>query len=301
VLVVGSSYLQALADASRVAAVTAEVQTAQALYDQAVNLKNAGMTAGIDVMRAQVELQAQQQRLLVAQNDYDKQLLSLARTIGVPMGQDFKLADTMPNSAPVPITFDEALKRAYEKRSDYHQLQAQLRAAELSVKAAKAERYPELGVNGDYGVLGKTPGNSHGTFTAATGVTIPIFEGRKIDADVLQAETVLQQRQAELDDLRQRIEYEVRTAFLDVNAATAQLKVATSALAVAREQVSQSRDRFAAGVTNTVEVVQAQEQRATAEENYIDSLYAHNVAKLNLARALGVAEEATKRFLGGQH
>ena len=301
VLVVGASYLQALADSSRVQSVTAQVQTAQALYDQAVNLKNAGMTAGIDVLRAQVELQAQQQRLLVAQNDYDKQLLTLARTIGLPMGQDFKLADSMPESAPVPITFQDAMKRAYEKRSDYQQVQAQVRAAELQLKAAKAERYPELGLNGDYGVLGKTPGNSHGTFTAAAGVTIPIFQGRKIEADIIQADTVLQQRQADLDDLRQRIEYEVRTAFLDVNAATAQLKVATSALEVARDQVSQSRDRFSAGVTNTVEVVQAQEQRATAEETFINSLYAHNVAKLNLARALGVAEDATKRFLGGQH
>ncbi len=301
VLVTGASYLQALADASRVDSVKAQVDTAQALYDQAQNLKSAGMTAGIDVLRAQVELQAQQQRLLVAQNDYDKQMLSLARVIGLPMGQDFKLADKIPLAAPVPITFEEAMKRAFDKRSDYKQAQAQLSAAELSKKAAQAERLPSLGVNGDYGILGKTPGNSHGTFTAAAGVSIPIFQGRKIEADVIQADTVLQQRQAELDDLRQRIEFEVRTAFLDVNAATKQLEVATSALDVARQQVTQARDRFSAGVTNTVEVVQAQEQQATAEENYINSLYAHNVAKLNLARALGIAEDATKRFLGGQH
>ena len=301
VLVTGSSYLQALADASRVTSVTAQVQTAQALYDQAVNLKNAGIVAGIDVLRAQVELQAEQQRLLVAQNDYDKQLLSLARVIGLPMGQDFKLTDKIPFAAPVPITFEDALKRAFEKRSDYQQAQAQLRAAEYSRRAAEAERLPSLGINGDYGVIGVRPTSSHGTFTAAAGVSVPIFQGRKIEADIIQAETVRQQRQAELDDLRQRIEYEVRTAFLDVTAATKQLEVATSALDVARQQVTQSRDRFQAGVTNTVEVVQAQQQQATADENYIGSLYAHNVAKLNLARALGVAEEATKRFLGGQH
>jgi outer membrane protein TolC len=301
VLVTGASYLQTLADASRVDSVTAQVQTAQALYDQAVNLKNAGMTAGIDVLRAQVELQAQQQRLLVAQNDYDKQLLSLARVIGIPMGQDFKLTDKIPFAAPVPITFEEALKRAFDKRSDYKQAQAQLHSAELLKRAAEAERLPSLALNGDYGVLGPAPANSHGTFTAAAGINIPIFQGRKIEADVIQAEAVRQQREAELDDLRQRIEYEVRTAFLDVNAATKQLEVATSALDVSRQQVIQSRDRFSAGVTNTVEVVQAQQQRATAEENYIASLYAHNVAKLSLARALGITEEATKRFLGGQH
>lgn len=300
VLAVGASYLQALADASRVESTQAQVDTSMALYDQALSMKNAGMVAGIDVLRSQVEYQAQQQRLLVAQNEYDKQMLSLARIIGLPMGQEFKLTDKIPTAQPVPITFEEAMKRAYAERADYKELQSSLRAAELSKKAAEAQRYPSLGFNGDYGVIGPTPGNSHGTFTAAAGVQVPIFQGGKIRADVMQADSVLQTRQAQLDDLRQRIEFEVRSAFLDVNAATKQLEVASSALGVAREQVTQARDRFAAGVSNTVEVVQAQEQQAAAEENYISSLFAHNVAKLALARALGVAEDATKKFLGGQ-
>ena len=224
--------------------------------------------------------------MLVAQNDYDKQLLSLARVIGIPMGQDFKLTDKIPFAAPVPITFEEALKRAFEKRSDYQQARAQLNAAELSKRATESQRLPSLGVNGDYGVLGTAPGNSHGTFTAAAGVSIPIFQGGKIESEIIQAESVRQQRQAELDDLRQRIEYDVRTAFLDVNAATKQLEVATVALDVSRQQVIQSRDRFSAGVTNTVEVVQAQEQRATAEENYISSLYAHNTRRHTVRRSI---------------
>ena len=300
VLVVGASYLQTLADAARVESAQAQVQTSQALYDQAVNLKSAGMVAGIDVLRSQVEYQAQQQRLLVAQNELDKQMLSLARTLGIPMGQQFKLTDKIPAAQAVPITLEDALKRAYEKRSDYQQAESRLRAAELAKKSAEAQRLPSLGVNGDYGVIGRTPGNSHGTFTAAAALQIPIFQGGRITADVQQAEAQSKTREAELDDLRQRIEFEVRSAFLDVNAATKQLEVATSALGVAREQVSQSRDRFAAGVSNNVEVVQAQEQLAAAEENYISSLFAHNVAKLSLARALGIAEDATKKFLGGQ-
>lgn len=300
VLVVGGSYLQTLADASRVESAQAQVQTSQALYDQAVNLKSAGMVPGIDVLRAQVELQAQQQRLLIAQNDYDKQILSLARVLGIPMGQEFKLTDKIPAPQPLPITFEEALKRAYEKRNDYLQAQANLRAAELAKKSAQAQRLPSVGVNGDYGSIGQNPASSHGTFTAAIALQIPIYQGGRISADVQQAEAQRKTREAELDDLRQRIEFEVRSAFLDVNAATKQLDVATSALKVARDQVSQSRDRFAAGVTNNVEVVQAQEQLAAAEENYISSLFAHNISKLNLARSIGVAEEATKRFLGGQ-
>jgi len=300
VLVVGASYLQAVANSSRVEAADAQFRTSQALYRQAVDLKNAGMSPGIDVLRAQVEMQAQEQRLLVAQNDLAKQMLTLARTIGLPGGQQFTLADKIPYAAPVPITLDDALKRAFEKRSDYLRAQSLVKAAELNKKAAQGEALPTLGVTADYGAIGKSPVNSHGTFSTAAGLRIPIFQGGRVRGDVLQAESALNQRKAELDDLRGRIEYEVRTAFLDVNAATQQLQVATGALDLARQQVAQSRDRFAAGVTNNVEVVQAQQQQAVAEENYISSLYAHNFAKLTLARALGVAEDATKKFLGGK-
>lgn len=300
VLVVGASYLQTLSDFSRVEAARAQVETSQAIYDQAVSMKNAGMVAGIDVLRAQVELQAQQQRLLLARNEYDKQMLALARVLGIPMAQEFKLVDKIPLAQAVPITLEEALKRAFEKRSDLQQAQSNLRSAELVKKAAVAQRYPSIGVSGDYGDIGRTPGSSHGTFSAAAGLQIPIFQGGRVEADIQQAEAQRKTREAEIDDLRQRIEFEVRSAFLDVTAATQQLEVATSAVEVARQQVTQSRDRFAAGITNNVEVVQAQEQLAAAEENYISSLFAHNVAKLNLARSLGVAEDATKRFLGGK-
>lgn len=300
VLVVGASYLQVLADQSRVEATQAQFDVAERLYKQAVSLRNSGVIAGIDVLRSQVEMQAVQQRLLVAQNDLAKHKLSLGRVIGLSGGQEFTLADKVPFAAPVPITFEDALKRAYEKRSDYQQAQAQLRSAELAKRSAQSERLPSLGFNADYGVIGRTPGNSHGTFTTAAALKIPVFEGGRIKSDIDAAESIRKQREATVDDLRQRIEYEVRTAFLDVDAATKQLEVAQSALELARQQVAQSRDRFAAGVTNNVEVVQAQESQATAEENYINSLFAHNLAKLSLARALGVAEDATKRFLGGK-
>ncbi len=300
VLVVGASYLQAIAGISRVEAAEAQFKTAQTVYNQAVDLKNAGMAPGIDVLRAQVEMQTQQQRLLVARNDFDKQMLSLARTIGLPLAQKFSLADRIPYAAPVPITLEDALKRAYEKRSDYQRAQALVNTAELQKKAAESQRLPTIGVNADYGVIGPYPNQSHGTFTTAAGLRMPIFDSGRIKSDVMQADALLQQRRSQLDDLRGRIEYEVRAAFLDVTAATEQLQVATSALDVARQQVAQSQDRFAAGVTNNVELVQAQEAQSAAEENYISSLFAHNFAKLTLARALGVAEDATKRFLGGK-
>ena len=300
VLVVGAAYLQAQTDAARVDSVQAQVQTAQALYDQARDMQRVGVVPGIDVLRAQVELEAEQQRLVVAQNDWEKQLLTLARLIGLPSGQKFVLVDKIPAPAPLELSLEQALQEAYANRPDYQRAQSQLRSAELLKRAAQGENLPSLDIYGNYPVTGNTPGHSHGTFTAGGSLEIPVFQGGKVRGDVLQADARLQQVRSELDDLRARIEYEVRTAFLDLNAAGKQLAVATSALALAREQVGQSRDRFAYGVTNNVEVVQAQQAQATAEENYIAGLFAENFAKLSLARALGVAEEATKKFLGGK-
>jgi outer membrane protein TolC len=265
-----------------------------------VDQKNAGVVAGIDVLRAQVEMQARQQRLLVAQNDFDKQLLQVGRVIGIPGGQKFNLSDKIPQPAPIAITFDLAMQRAFDSRSDYKQAEALMHSAERSLAAAQAERYPTVGFQGDYGSIGPSAVTNHGTYSAAVAARIPIFEGGRIKADIQQADTVLSQRKSQYDDLRGRIEFEVRSAFLDYEAATKQLQVATSNLDLAHQQLQQARDRFASGVTNNLEVVQAQEAEATAQENYISSLFGHNFSKLAVARAIGVAEDATKRFLGGK-
>ncbi len=300
VLVVGGNYMQAQANASLIDAVQAQVNTAQRLYQQAQDQKNAGVAAGIDVLRAQNELQVQQQRLLIARNEFEKQKLALARTIGLPLSQQFTLADTIPYSPTPPLTLEQAMETAFKNRADYLSAQALVRAAELARKAAGAERYPSLSAAGDYGTLGRTPGNSHGTFTAVAALKIPIFQGGKVRGDELQADAALAQRQAQLADQRSRIEFEIRSAFLDVKAAADQVEVAKSSVDVAQQALAQAQDRFAAGVTSNIEVVQAQEALAAANENYIAALFAHNLAKLSLARALGVAEEASKQFLGGR-
>jgi outer membrane protein TolC len=300
VLVVGGTYLQAIAAAARIEAVQAQLKTAESLFNQAQDLKRAGMVAGIDVLRAQVEHQSQQQRLLVAQNEFDKQKLGLARAIGLPLGQQFTLTDTVPFAPAPPLMVEEALERAYRARQDYQAALAVVRAAEFSRKAAQGGALPVLQFNADYGLLGRTPGNSHGTMSTTAGLKIPIFQGGKVRGDVQQAEAVLRQRQAEAEDLRGSVEFDVRTALFDVNAAEQQVQVATSALALSRQALAQAQDRFTAGVTNNIEVVQAQESLAGANENLISALFAHNVAKLSLARALGIAEEASKRYLGGQ-
>jgi len=257
------------------------------------------MVPGIDVLRSQVELQAQQQRLIYLRNQFQTEKLTLARAIGMPMAQKFRLTNKVPYSPPPPITLNQAITRALATRADYKSLLAQVHAAESLKKAARSEGLPSLNFHADYGDIGPTPGNSHGTYTVAASVKIPLFQGGKVRGDVMQANALLQQRESELKDLQNKIEYQVRTAFLDLKSSGDQVRVARNTQTLAHEQLKEARDRFAAGVVNSLEVVQAQEAVATADENFISSLYRYNVAKASLARALGLAEEAFKQMTGG--
>jgi len=299
VLFVGGGYIQALAAQSRIEAIRAQLATAENLYRQAVDMKAAGTVPAIDVLRAQVEMQVQQQRLVAAQNDFDKAKLQLARAIGMPQGQEYKLTTEAPYQPAPPLTLEQALERAYKNRADYQSALAQQRAAELTRSAAGAERLPSLQLSTDYGVLGLKTTQSHGTFSATAGVQIPIFDGGRIRSDKQAADALLHQRQDQASDVKARVEYDVRSAFLDLVSAGQQVEVARSSVGLASEQLQQAQDRFGAGVTNNIEVIQAQESLALANENYIGSLLAHNLAKLSLARALGAAETAVKNFLGG--
>jgi outer membrane protein TolC len=297
VLAVGNAYLVALAGAARVETSEAQTQTAQALYDKAADQQKAGVIPAIDALRAQVELQTRQQQLIAARNDYAKQRLAFARVIGLPPGQEFALTDAVPYAPFATLGLEESLRRAFTTRADYQAAVQQVRAAQHFRQAATAEHYPSLDIAANYGDIGITPDNSHGTFQAAGTLRIPIFQGGKAHADVLQAEATLRQTTSQLEDLRGRIDYEVRTALLDLTAAAAQVEVARSSIDLAEQALTQARDRFAAGVTDNLEVVQAQEAVAAAHEGYISSLYSHNLGKIALVRAMGYAEEGVKRYL----
>jgi outer membrane protein TolC len=297
VLVVGNSYLQAIASAARVETAEAQLKTAQTLYDRAVDQQKAGVSPAIDRLRSQVELQSRKQQLISARNDFAKQKLVLSRIIGLPLGQDFILTDKAPYDALTPPSLEESLKRAYASRSDYQAALAQERAAELSRRAATAEYYPSFDMEADYGDIGINPATSNGTFHVAGTITVPVFQGGREHADVIQAEASLRQTRQRLEDLRAQIDNDVRNALLDLNAAADQVEVARSSVDLAEQTLTQAQDRFSAGVADNLEVVQAQESVASAHENYISSLYAHNLAKVELARSLGNAEQGVKQYL----
>lgn len=301
VLAVGNAYLLAIATSARIESTGAQVTNAQALYNRAVDQQKAGLSPAIDTLRSQVELQTRQQQLIVARNDYAKQKLSLARIIGLPPGQEFELTEKAPYQSLTPLPIEVYLQHAYASRSDYQAAQAQVRSAELTHRAAAAGRYPTADLSANFGDIGVTPSQSNGTWQVNGGISIPIFAGGKVHSDLLEADAQLKQARSQLGDLRGRIDYEVRTALLDLAAAAEQVEVARSSVDLAEQTLNQSRDRFAAGVTDNLEVVQAQESVAGADESYIQSLYAHNLAKVELAYAIGDAEQSVKRFLKGLH
>jgi outer membrane protein TolC len=299
VLAVGNSYLQAIAAGARVETADAQVKNAQALYDKAADQQKAGLSPAIDALRSQVQLQTRQQQLIVARNDLAKLKLNIARIIGLPPGQEFVLTEKAPYQALAALPLDTYLQRAYAARADYQAALAQVRAAELSRRAAAAGRYPTFDLDANLGDIGVTPSQSNGTWQVNGGLNIPIFAGNRVHSDVLEADAQLKQARSQLGDLRGRIDFEIRTALLDLNAAAEQVEVARSSVDLADQALAQSQDRFTAGVADNLEVVQAQEAVASAHESYIQSLYAHNLSKVELAHAIGDAEDGVRRFLKG--
>ena len=300
VLAVGYVYLQAIADEARIQTADAQVQTAKALFDQATDQVKAGTSPEIDGLRAKVELQTRQQQLIQARNNFAIQKLTVARVIGLAPGQEFEFTDKSPYRPFDGITIEDALKRAYASRSDYLAAMTDVRAAEFSRKAAVAGYYPSLSFNANYGAAGSHPSTATQVFDVRGTLSIPIFQGNIVHADILQADARLQQTRERLDNLRAQIDADIRTALLNLQSSADQVNVARSNVDLAEETLLQSRDRFSAGVTDTVEVVQSQEAVASAHEQYISSLYSFNFAKISLARALGIAEEGVKEYFKGK-
>jgi outer membrane protein TolC len=299
-LTVGNAYLQIIEADSRIQAQEAQVQNAKALDDQARDQVQAGTAPRIDLTRTEVQLHTEEYNLSVARNNFAVAKLNLSRVIGLPLGQQFELDDQILYADAVPLSLEDALQAAYKSRRDFHAALDSEKSAAQTLSASKAERYPAIAANGSYGDLGRTFSKSHGSFAFQAGVSIPIFTGGKIKGDITRAEAAVRQRKSEAENIRGQIDYEVRTAFLNLNAAKEQVKVAKQNVDLANDNLTRSKNRFTSGVTDSVEVVQAEQSLASANDQYITSLYNHNFAKLSLARALGVARFKYSQYLGGK-
>jgi outer membrane protein TolC len=300
ILVVTNLYLQTVSAESRVEAARSQLETAESLYRLAVDQNSAGVVPRIEVLRADVERKAAAQRRIVADNEVARVRLVLARAIGLPTMQQFSMADRM-SYAPVAVLDPAvALGEAYARRADFLQAQARVQAASAALSAARAERLPHLTVDANYGWIGTEPSSAASTFAVTANVRVPIFAAGGTQARSLESNADLRRRQAELEDLRSGIFYEIQTALRDVAAAAELVAVAQSGVGLATETLTQAQDRFGAGVATGIEVIQAQEALVAAREGHITSLYAHNLAKAALARAIGVGEQDFTGFMGGQ-
>ena len=301
VLTVGTAYLQVLADQANVANTLAQQRSASTLFDQATQKHQAGVGTNLDALRGQVEYQQRQQDVVAAQSQLEKDTIQLNRILGLPAGQKLDLTDTAPFAELAAMDLDAAKITAYKHRKDYLSVLEQIALTQRELKAVKYQRLPTLAFNGFYGIIGLTTSTSyHGVFTAEGTVSVPIFReaAQRGETDVVDAQlTALRQREA---DLRVTIDAQIRTAMLDVEAAKELVKVAQSNVELAQQELSDERDRFAAGVDDNLPLVDAQASVASAQAQLVNSLYQYNVAKLQLARNTGVVETRYRSYLGKQ-
>ncbi|HEX3435700.1 MAG TPA: TolC family protein [Pseudacidobacterium sp.] len=299
-LTVGNAYFLVIADKARIQSAQAQVDTSKVSLDQAVQNHQAGTAPLLDELRARVDYQTQQQTLITAQNQYEKDKIALARVIGLPLEQRFELTDQAPYAALDEVDPDTAVKEAIQNRSDLKAMQEQVMSAEKARSAATAERFPTISFAGDYGAIGPTLGQSHGTGEATGTLSVPVYEEGKLRGDAQQAQAQLESRRAQFSDLQGQINADVRDSILDIKAAQKQVEVSRSNVQLANEALSEAQQRYAAGVSDNLPVSQAQQSVAQANDQYVSSLYQHNIAKLSLARALGVAETHYKNYVGGK-
>jgi len=299
VLTVGNAYLLVLADEAQVSSVDAQVKTSKVSLDQAVDNHTAGTAPLLDELRAKVDYQTLEQQLIVANNALEKDKLALARTIGLPLAQSFNLSDKVPYAAFDQMDVEATIRQAHANRKDLAAMVEQTRAAEEQRKAATADRLPTLKFDGDYGDIGTTLSHSHGTGDATGTLSVPLFKEYGLRGEAEVAQSQLDTERAHLSDMNAQVDADVRDALLDIASTQKQVEVAKSSVELAAEALSEAQQRYANGVSDNLAVSQAEQSVAQADDQYVTSLYRHNVAKLSLARALG-AGQSYKNYLGGK-
>src|SRR5580704_2330438 len=300
VFAVGTAYMQVIASAARVETARAQLASAGELDQQTANRVKNEVSPEIDSIRAQVERQSAEQRLTNATNQLEKDKLTLARIIGLSIDQEFELSDPLAYRPLSGITSETATAEALRSRADLRSAEASVQSATFTLRAQKAQRLPVVSLTADYGGGGANVGNLNQVYSITGNISVPIYTGGRIHSDIEQAQADLARREAEYEDLKGRVAYDVRAAWLDLAASDSSVKVAQRNKALAEKALVKSQDRYSNGVTNYLELVQAQEALSGANENYIQSLFSYNVATITLARAIGGAETKLPELLGGK-
>jgi outer membrane protein TolC len=295
---IGTQYLRAVADASEIENAQALLKADEVALNQATASHEAGVGTNLDVLRARVQLQTQQQTLINNENTLAKDKIALNRLMGLPAEQELTLTDAAPFAEFAALPLEQAMTLAFERRKDLRSLESQMELADRTLKAVKYERLPSLSIDGYYGVLGETHGLYHGVFTAAGKLTFPIFQEGQLRGEREVAQSQLTGLRQQVQSLKVTIEQQIRSAMLDVEATHELVKVAQSNVGLATQTLQDTTDRFAAGIDDNLPVVQAQASLAAAQSRLVETLYQYNQAKLTLARNTGVVETQYKTYLG---
>jgi len=291
ILLVVSQYIGSLRAQANVEASRSRVQLAQALYDQAADLQKEGVGTGIDTLRANVELQNEKQRLIEATNDRESLLYALSRLLNLDPRQPIELADALSfYDTPQPDVVT-SIEQALADRPEWKSLEQQVLAAEHNKKAAQDSRLPSLRFDGNWAYQGTSTNNGIPVYTYQASVDMPLFTSGKIRAEVTKADLEIKKLEEQRADLRNQIALDVKTALLNLESARNEVQVANLGVQLAKEEVDQARDRFEAGVANNIEVIQAQDSLARANDNQIGALYRFNQARADYARAIGQMEK----------
>jgi outer membrane protein TolC len=295
---VAIAYLRAVADQSQVDNAKALVDEARVQLDHAHAAHEAGTVANLDELRARVQLETQQQSLIAAGNQQAKDVILLKREIGVDPDQEIALTDPAPYSELADRTPEEMRALAYQSRQDYQNLQNQAVEYKAAHAVYRSQRLPTLSFSSYYGTSTVNGAGTHGDFMAQGTLSFPIFREARLRGDEDASKAEMASIDAQLADLRNHIDEQVRAALLDVNANKKLVEVAQSNVDLAKRALSDETDRVNAGVDNNLPLVTAQATLASAESNLVESLYQYNVSKLLLARAAGVLEQQYRAYLG---
>ncbi len=290
VLLVVSQYLGSLRASADVTAAQSRVELAKALFDQASDLQKNGVGIAIDTLRANVQYQNEQQRLIEARTALETSLFALAHLLNIDPHQTIELADLTEFFHTPAFSADETMERAFVERPEMKALASEIRSAELERKAAEDVRLPRIALNGQWTEQGQSPATAIPVYNFSVGMDVPLYTGGRIRAETAVADLNLKKLAQQQTDLRNEIAQEVRTASAQLGAAKTEVDVANLGIDLARQEVTQARDRFQAGVTNNIEVVTAQDELSRANDNQIAALYRYNQARADLAHATGQME-----------
>jgi len=285
------AYLEAMRADRSVAAAQANITLGQTLLKLAQDQRSAGVATGVDVTRAETRLAQEQVRLSRAQSDDEDARLQLQRIIGLPLGSPFTLADPLRFSPDALPAIETAIAAAEDTRAEIRAAEAQLTVNQLEARATRAEQLPSLEFVGDYGISGVTPVTSAlPTRRYAIQLDVPIFNGGLTRGRMQVANAREREAQLQLDTTRGQVAEDVRLAYAALRTTADTVSAADSAVTLAERELQMAQDRYRAGVGDSIELVTAQTTLANARLDQVTALAAYNGARLNLAAALGRAQ-----------